>query len=282
MQTVEKLKKELDLYAELTDLSEVLKGIAAAEFHELQRKKVRFVKFTDAFESFFLTIDFSGVEHPFQQDKTGKLAVIMITSNEGFMGGLNARVINTALAEPGAKTAELIIVGERGAGYLRGLGHTFTDFPGITSEERYEAALRLKDFIMDEGLAGRFGRLILVYPKPVTFSVQTIEILRILPCSELFKRREKTIEKKGDIIIESPLSSIIEHLVGAWITEKLLEVFEDSKLAEFSARTCHLEERHQELERKVKVIRTQYFRSHHELIDKGIRELFAARGRRRK
>lgn len=274
MQSLQKLKKDLVLNRELTQLLDLLKGIAASRFRALEQEKERFARFMEAFEGFFQMIDFSLVEHPFAQDKTGKLAIIMITSDEGFMGGLNTRVINTALGCSDAQKAQLIIIGERGAGYLRGLGRDFIGFPGISSEERYEAAVKLKDFIMKEALAGKFSRLILIYPKSISFTIQRIEALTILPCSELFEERRELAAE--NIIIESSLGGIIEYLLGAWITQKLLEVIEDSKLSEFSARTVHLEESHQVLLQRQKIIESRYFRSHHELVDKGMREIFSA------
>jgi ATP synthase F1 gamma subunit len=258
----------------------VLKNIAASQFRQLEKKKERFVTFADAFEGFFHMIDFSSVKHPFAQGE-GKLAIIIITSDEGFMGGLNTRVINMALDYPGAEAAELIVIGGRGAAYLKGMGLNFVEFPGIGSEGGYEAALSLRNFIMKEGLAGRFSRLMLFYPRPLSFTVQKVEALSILPCSELFKKREKVVFGEG-IILESSLDNIIEYLVATWITEKLFEVFEDSKLSEFAARTVHLEESHQVLLQRDKAIRFQYFRSHHELVDRGMRQTFSAQVIRKK
>jgi len=274
MLSAQKLKKELELNAELTELLDVLKGIASSQFRALEKRKERFTTFLEAFEGFFQMIDFSSIDHPFARDTTGKLGIIMVTSDEGFMGGLNTRVINTALNYTGAKDAQLIVIGERGAGYLSGLGHNFVKFPGIVGEERYEAAVKLKDYIMKEGMSRKFSRLILVYPKPISFTVQKVEVIKILPCSELFEKRKS--EGREDVIIESSLNSIIEFLLGAWITEKLFEVFEDSKLSEFSARTVHLEESHQVLLQRGRRIQFQYFRSHHDLVDRGMRETFSA------
>ncbi|MCX5667885.1 MAG: F0F1 ATP synthase subunit gamma [Candidatus Omnitrophica bacterium] len=285
MQSVQKLKKELQLNTELTDLLDVLKGIASSEFRALERNKERFAKFLNAFEGFFQMIDFSLAEHPFARDRSGKLGIIMVTSDEGFMGGLNTKVINAALNYDGADKAALIIIGERGAGYLKGLGRAFTPFPGVKADSCYESALGLKDFIMKEGLAGTFSKLMLIYPRPVSFTMQKIEILKLLPCGELFEKQgaiHGAVDGKQDlftekVIIESSLSGIIEYLVSAWIAEKLYEVFEDSKLSEFSARTVHLEESYQLLLERGKSIGFQYFRSHHDLVDKGMRETFSAR-----
>jgi ATP synthase F1 gamma subunit len=290
MQSVQKLRKELQLNTELTDLLDVLKGIASSEFRALERKRERFAKFLNAFEGFFEMIDFSLADHPFARDSSGKLGIIMVTSDEGFMGGLNTRVINAALNYDGADKAALIILGDRGAGYLNGLGRAFTPFPGVKADSCYESAVQLKDFIMKEGLAGSFSKLILIYPKPVSFTMQKVEILKLLPCGELFeKQRAVSAQAPANtdpftekVIIESSLSGIIEYLVSTWITEKLYEVFEDSKLSEFSARTVHLEESYQLLLERGKSIGFQYFRSHHDLVDKGMRETFSAKMRVKK
>jgi F-type H+-transporting ATPase subunit gamma len=276
MQVLQKLKDELQANLDLTDIVDVLKGIAISEYWALEKRKERFAKFMDAFEGFFHLIDFSTIQHPFAKAR-GNLGIIMITSDEGFMGGLNTRVINTALGLPGADKAELMMIGERGAADLKALGRNFVSFPGIASEECYEEAMEFKDYIVKESLAGKFGRLILIYPQPISFMVQKVEIVKILPCTELFEKREDLVEMEKDVILESSLHLIIEYLVETWIAQKLLEVFEDSKLAEFSSRTVHLEESYQILLEKGKGIKHQYFRGRHELIDKGMRDIFSAK-----
>ncbi|MCK5178583.1 MAG: F0F1 ATP synthase subunit gamma, partial [Candidatus Omnitrophica bacterium] len=262
MKTVQRLKEELELNGDLTELMDVLKGIAVAEFWALSKKMGRFTKFMKAFEGFFQMMDFSNSQHPFTQEQ-GSLGIIMVTSNEGFMGGLNARVINTALAYGGADEAELMIVGERGAIYLDSLGRKFIDFPGIVTGDGYEAALHLRNYIMKEGRAGKFGKLILFYPKPISFMIQKVEELTLLPCVKLFKEKPAEVKKQTVPIIESSVDDIVEYLVETWIVQKLFEVFEDSKLAEFSARTVHLEESYQILLDQGKGIRYQYFRGRH-------------------
>ncbi len=275
MQSVQKIKNELGFYTELEQLLDVLKGIAASQFRQLEEKKARFVKFMDAFEGFFQMIDFSGLDHPFAKGQ-GKLGIIIVTSDEGFMGGLNTKVINIALAYPEAEQAQLITIGEQGTGYLKGMGRPCTPFPGIANEGGYETALQLRDFIMKEATHGTFSRLVVFYPKSVTFTFQKIESVVLLPCGELFEKRKGVIAKE-DVILESSLNKIIEYLLGTWIMEKLLEVFEESRLSEFSARAIHLEASHQVLKEKEKLIRFQYFRSRHELVDRGTRETFSAR-----
>ncbi|HQP09964.1 MAG TPA: FoF1 ATP synthase subunit gamma [Candidatus Omnitrophota bacterium] len=281
MKTIQHLKEELELNGDLTELMDVLKGIAVSEFWALSKKMGRFARFMREFEGFFAMLDFSSSEHAFAKEQ-GALGIIMVTSNEGFMGGLNSQVINTALHHEGADEAELMIVGEQGAIYLESLGRKFVGFPGVATGECYEAALRLKNYIMEQGRAGRFGRLVFYYPKPLSFMVQKIEELKLLPCTKLFEERPQAIQPKVRPIVESSMNDIVEYLVETWIVQKVFEALEDSKLAEFSARTVHLEESYQILLEQGKGIRHEYFRSHHELVDAGMRDIYSAQIVRKK
>ncbi|MCK5081338.1 MAG: hypothetical protein KAR31_00395, partial [Candidatus Omnitrophica bacterium] len=78
------------------------------------------------------------------------------------------------------------------------------------------------------------------------------------------------------------IDDMVEYLVETWVVQKLFEVFEDSKLAEFSARTVHLEESYQILLGQGKGIRYQYFRGRHELVDAGMRDIYSAQIVRKK
>ncbi len=276
MQSIQKLREELDLNTDMTELMDVLKGIAMSEFWALAKKQGRFARFMNAFNGFFNILNFSGVDHPFARP-VGRLAILMITSNEGFMGGLNTRVIDTALNNPEAKESELLIVGEQGAVRLNALSQKFTAFPGFDNEQRFEASIQLRNHIVQQTRQGVFGRLMVYYPKPVSFMVQKVEELQILPAAELFKKKEAIDEEElKDLIVESSLHDMIQYLVEIWIVQKLYEVLEDSKLAEFSARTVHLEESSQLLQGQTKGVRYKYIRRVHELIDKDMRDIFSA------
>ena len=302
MQSIQKIKEEIHLNVDMAELMEILKGIAVSEYWALLKKQGRFKRFMDAFNGFFDILGFSSVDHPFVRN-TGKLAILMITSNEGFMGGLNARVIEHALAHPEADAAALIMVGEQGAVRLEALNRPFKGFEGIILDRSYDAARELRDYIVKEVQKGVFQRLVIYYPKSVSFMVQRVEELRVLPCTELFQKRTKghllfqertkgslleqekgkvAPEEADGLIVESSLHEMIQYLAETWIVQKLFEIFEESKLAEFSARTVHLEESFQLLQEKGKGIRFRYLRSWHESIDKGLRDIFSAQIIRRK
>jgi F0F1-type ATP synthase gamma subunit len=290
MLALEELKTELRINRELTEIVDALKVIAVTEFRALdERRKQRSLTFVEAFEGFFRMLDFTRVAHPFARDRTGSLALVMLTSDERFMGGLNKRVVDTALAYPGADEASLTVVGIQGTDYLRGLGRQATSFTDITSKKPYEAALRLREYVLDEGLKGNVGRLLIVYPRPMSFLVQVVEVLPLLPCTELLTFEREDIRVHGgvlatenEVLCESAMAGLVEYLVSTWIAEKLLEVFEDARQAELSAKAVRLEESYQTLLENKKKLIHQFHRTRHEQLDKGMRETFSSQIKRRR
>lgn len=291
MLQLEELKSELQINGELTEIVDALKVIAVTQFRELEEgRKQRSSVFLDAFEGFFHMIDFSAVKHPYAKDTTGKLVLLVLTSDERFMGGLNKRIVDGALAVPGADTASLVVVGTQGCDYLRSMNRLFTGVTDVTSKQPYAAAIRLRDLILGGSMQEErdIGRLIIVYPKPVSFLIQAVEVLPVLPCTELLSLERHELERRGeylapkeDVLCESSREKLLVYLFTMWITEKLLEVMEDSRQAELSAKAVRLEESYQTLLENRKTLVHQYHRTHHELLDKGMRETYSAQIMRR-
>lgn len=293
MSTAKEIKEEMQFNTELKHLLEVMRDIAVFQFRTLQRKKARFVRFAQNLKRFFEMVDFEKTPGNFINPTTDRSAIVMITSDEGFMGGLNLQVINSGIMQPKADDAQLIIVGERGQRYLREMNRECVAFRGAEGVERYNLALNLRDFLVRGVKNGKFGRVFIFYPKPVSFMVQKVEVEEILPIQTVAHAAGHTphairgawsVEREAhsDVIIESPMEGIIEYLVEEMVLQRLLEVLEDSKLSEFAARAIHLEKSSRELDDKAKLLRMQYFHAYHEIIDQNTRELFSAQIIRRR
>lgn len=269
------IKEDIIFNSEFMGLLEVMKNIAISQFRSLHKKKNRFIRFARLLNGFFQITDIRNTPHRLMSPKTGKAAIISITSDEGFMGDLNFQVVDAALRAEG-EPAELIVIGESGARYLRDMGKAFTVFDSaVNAEARYAIAAVLKNYIMQGALEERFGRVSVYYPDPVSFMIQNVEAVELLPLPAFFLPEGQPGHDQP-VIMESPAEGIIEYLAGEFIEQKLVELLEDSKLSEFAARSAHLERSGQELIEKQKRLKSQYFRAYHEVIDKNTRELFSS------
>jgi len=294
MKTLPDIKKDLEFNNSLSVLIEVLKNIAVSQFHALEQKLKSYEKFFLTHNSFFEFLDISRIEHPFLLPKNKSQMVVAVTSDSGLLGGLNMQVVAAAIRELEKIPGKLVVIGERGKTYARESGIPFIAFSGIKEEKYYAQAMQLRDYLINKIFEDSIGYLKVIYPYPVSFTLQRVETLLVLPYAPASLPRpslEPKIalkEERGsgqtnpgeippDIIIESAPGDIVEYLVYLWLGQKLYEIFGLSRLAEFSARFVHLEgsaERLKEMDRK---LRLQYFRVRHELIDRNMRELFSAR-----
>jgi ATP synthase F1 gamma subunit len=299
MAQLNELRKELRFNIEFLQLIQTLKNIAASQYHLLEKEKERFDDFMRAFGDFFRVVNLVGVANPLVAGGGDVLGIVVVTSDSGFMGGLNAGVIEAARREQGDLPEERvrwIVIGDKGSATFLDHNLAFKYFKGISQDTRYEQALEIRDYIVGEVVARRMGRVSLVYPHPVSFTQQTIETIRILPCADLFDRAEPAesdripepmaanplLRAAREVIVESSFDDMVRYLAEVWVVSRLYEVFEDSKLSEYAARAMHLEGSIQKLEKDLKQLRHRCFRASHEMVDKGMRESFSSRKKKKK
>jgi F0F1-type ATP synthase gamma subunit len=135
----------------------------------------------------------------------------------------------------------------------------------------------LRDHIAAEFLRRKVARVVVVYPRPLSFTQQQVEAFQLLPYERPSggSAAAAAAAPARETILEPSASSIIEYLVKLWLTRKLHEVFWQSRLAELGARAMHLEASFLELGQQKKKQTLKYFRSLHEVTDTSIRETYA-------
>jgi len=280
MLQLKKLRKELSFNKEISGIINVLKMVASSEFYRLQKARKALDEFMDYLQSFFQLFDIRQLQHPFLEQSSLPPAVLLITSDAGFLGKLNVDVVNAALEQCTSTSMEekLIVAGNQGVRYIEETGRNFTSFPGISDEIDYEEAVRLADFVFQGVLNKEFSRTVIVYPRFVSFTSWTIQVYQLLPCRFLFREGSASgNEEEEKVIIEPTRGKVLEYLIKTWLNYILYGIFWESKLSEWSARTMHLESSAEEIKRSDKRMRFKYFRALHEVSDKNIREIFSSR-----
>jgi len=267
-----KLKKDLQFNLELTKVIDVMKGIAAARFYVLERQLTVFEDYFTATSQFLALMDLSQVPHPFVVGRD-PAAVIMVTSTEGFLGGLNNQVVSAGLRQ-GGPDALYLLIGERGVPYMQDARRPFTTFPGIEDHARLELADAVRNHVVRKMAEGACGRVLIVYPKPLSFSSQEVTVETLLPCTAW--AQSSAGRPAPNTIWESAPEGVIEYVIAEWMVCRLDLLFALSRLAEMAARAIHLEGSYQELLRRGKKLKQEYFRARHEVIDRSMREIFSA------
>jgi hypothetical protein len=196
-----RLKKDMRATTDLMELVDVLKRIAASQFQVLDKKRQSMrwsasdrprtgglagdqtppepageasggqaeakspgLSLTVLLEEFFRLIPPQECRHPFLEPASPPLGIVIVTSDEGFLGGLNATVIQQALSARQGRPSELMVVGERGRMYLAELNEPSTSFPGVGEHITSSAIEGFRDYIVKQYLGGKFGQVLVFYP----------------------------------------------------------------------------------------------------------------------
>ncbi len=123
-----------------------------------------------------------------KKDATGKILLILITSNRGLCGAYNAQVIKKAillLKKTGQADVDVISVGRKGDIAMRRLGvnvlASFTELPdNITLRE----VVPISKLAIDEYSALRYDKVLVAYTDFVSALTQKANIKQILPVSK--------------------------------------------------------------------------------------------------
>ncbi|MDD5729607.1 MAG: F0F1 ATP synthase subunit gamma [Candidatus Omnitrophica bacterium] len=278
MKLLSHIKKDMEFNQNLYNLIEVLKEIAITQYRILEKKIRTFDTVFSSLGAIFSILESRNLNHPLLQTSKKQPGVIVVTSDAGLLGGLNMSVMTQAIKEAEVKKARLIIVGEKGQMYAAETTLSYITFKGVKDETRLEQALKLRDYILDEELSGRLGELKIVYPYATSIVAQHIKSLQLFPFSAEEQFQSKTFSAVDpNLILESSLNDILEYWIYLFLGQKFYQIFGLSRLAELSARFNHLEISKSKIEQLNKELKLQYFRQRHELIDRNMRELFAAR-----
>jgi len=273
-----KIKGDLDDITELCMIIQVLKDVADAKFHELATRKDRFARFGESFVEFFRMISLSTVRHPLVSNDNPKTAILGITSEAGFMGDLNSKVIRHILSEKERlPDSTLVIVGRKGVDKLGKIQPGMKTWINIEEAGIYEVAIQIKDYFIKEIMEDRLGKVVVVYPWSKSFNLQKPRTVKMLPCDELLVKQAEFVDSIESVILESDAVEIIGYLAEMWVVCRLYEIMHDTSISEAAAQSQQLESSLQRMNKDKKGVAAAFGKAKKGDIDKSMREVFTSR-----
>lgn len=281
---ISRLKKNLDFNKNLGELIEVMKLASTLRFNQFRFTKQAPEEFSRYFEEIIkcMPVDIIAQNIYFQPRPSLPSIIILISSDEGFIGDLNSLLINKML-ELRQDRDKLIVLGQQGEHYLRDLDIDFELLPSVTDKVNINQVESLRDEVLKLYSGGGFFRVWVVFPSFVNITSQQITVEQLLPLAETYFYRglEKTArlpeEWRLEFLFEPDANMVIEGWVRLWLVFRFFQFFWSSKLAEFAARVMHLEGSIQEVNKVNQRLHLEYFKYLHSISDKTIREVSASR-----
>jgi ATP synthase F1 gamma subunit len=272
---------------EMSDVIDIMKKIAISQFQTLFNKRKQMAgqeRYLSLVEKLLDGIDFEKVKHPLFNNPLKNVLCILITTEMGFLGGLNTNIIEDAMKSiKPRENAIFLVVGEKGRDYLDEMNKRFDVLPAISDEIDIKEADRIAKYIFAVAIKEKIGKVIVSYPKFFSFAHQEVETMQLLPRQIQTQQDLETLSTKqknivfGKVIYEPFLDKVVNYLIRNWLLQRIYDICWNSKLSEFAARATHLEGSIKELEDMRKNITFQYFRNKHEVTDRTIRDIFGGK-----
>jgi F-type H+-transporting ATPase subunit gamma len=280
MESLVRLKNNLSFNKNLDGIINILKITTSIQLRQLQSREWGKQIFLDELiDSFAMLRPERIIKHTliYRRNQSPQ-GLVVVTSDEGFLGELNGLLIDTALKERKSEADKLIVVGEKGAQYLEDMGQPYFFFSGIEEGSNFKEVDKLKRYLISEYLKGKFNQVVIIYAEFISVTTQSIKVKKLLPfqVQELGEARTGAKEYE-DLLVASSYDKVIEGLVSLSLGFIIYNIFYSSRLSEFSARLMHLEKSSQELIRLNRQLFLEYFKSLHALTDKRIREILSSR-----
>lgn len=274
-----KVKSEVIEVRDLNDVIQVLKDVADMKYFALSTQKDHFLRFNESFVDFFRLVTFSQVRHPLVSNDYPGIAYLVVTTEQGFVGDLNTKVVTRAIQEKEKNpSAVFITIGRRGVAKFEQFGYkSIKTFEDIDDQKHYEFAIKVKDYLVEQIMTGKIGKISVVYPWPKEFGVIKPRMIRLLPCEHVLRKQAQLMETFKYVIEESDPVAMIGYMANIWLTSRLYEVFYDTALAAAAAQTQQLDNSATKMKKEVQMVRLKYRKAKRSDIDKSLREVFSAK-----
>lgn len=278
MLSLSEIKEEKLFIEDMEGIIDTFKMTALIQFRLFQQKeKVNRLFFSEIESAFDLLSGRDISSKYFAQDLKLPKVLILITSDEGFLGELNSLIINSALDKRQSSNDIIIVLGSQGAKYLEEMKITFLALPGISENVDVKEAEKLSNYLLREYNQQKFGQVQVIYPEFVSLTTQRISTFNLLPYYSSSQRKPIRRKEAEDILIDPSGTRIAEGLISLWMNFKFLEIFWSAKQSEYAARIMHLESSTEELAELNRKVTFLYFKRVHALSDKTIREVSATK-----
>ncbi len=164
-------------------------------------------------------------------DNENKLYVLM-TSDSGLCGGFNSGVVSylDSIIKDKKKTSKVILVGAKGAGYLKRIKvEPVAEYVGISDLPTVSDAKLIFDKALEMYLNGEVSEVNIIYSEFISSVNQEQKCIKILPI-------DKPEEKSNPYLIEPDLGIVLEDALNIYLKGKIRNVLLSSKCSEQSTR----------------------------------------------
>ena len=281
---VRDIKSRMKAVGNIERITKTMQMIATARFQSMQRRAVAAQAYTRKIGEVVSELasgigDDSKAASPLlksPESPSGKVAVLVLTSNRGLCGGFNAHIIrktNQFFSEHEGVSLE--VVGKKGNAYFKFAGREIEVYhEALGTDPNYEAVEKVARGYMRDFEAGKYDAVYVIYTAFISMAKQEAEVMQLLPMSAPKGEGEEGGVQGEAIYDFSPKpEELLAELLPITVKTRLFQCFNESLVSEQLSRMVAMKAATDSAGKMVKSLGRQYNRARQSAITTELSEI---------
>lgn len=169
-----------------------------------------------------------------------KIGVVLVSTNKGMVGGLNANLLGKLKQVEGENAElmlEMVVVGKKAreaAGRMR--KNVIAEFPKLDARIPIENIYPIAKLLAESYKSGEYKKILLIYNYFVSTLSQKPTVIQLLPFTPESEDAQGVPSGSTEYVFEPTPKKVLEHLIPRIIESQLYQAILESDASEHSAR----------------------------------------------
>lgn len=278
------IKRRLRSLGKTKQITKTMELVATSKMKRTQDRVIAARPYAEKLAEILASIDIEGARDRFPllapREKIARVAVVVLTSNRGLAGALNANVIRLAKAQvAGAEergaSVDLHVFGKKGITAFRYARYAMASTSAEVSDKPdFRVAERLGDSMVKAFLAGEIDETRIVYPRFRSLVAYPPTVDVIIPLGEMIERvLASGSGARADFLLEPSPEEIVGALLPLFVRNGIYRAFLELAASEQAARRVAMKNATDNAEELIKILTRQYNRARQAQITQEIAEI---------
>ncbi len=247
MATLREIKRRISSIKSTQQITRAMKMVAAAKLRRAQENIFAARPYAYKIDELIQHL-VARIEEPtdplLASREPERMMLVVVTADRGLCGSFNSNIIRKATQEAHRyrdRSVTIVCVGRKGYDFFRKRDYQLgREFIHLFNNLQYPHAQEIAQYLIEEFLAGRADRVLLVYNEFKSVIQQNLKVEQFLPLKrEAFEAKDK--RNRVDYIYEPSQEALLRALLPKHLNMQVWRVLLESYAAEQGARMAAME-----------------------------------------